>query len=94
MISSLSFNPFTHEAAIEDPFRSFEAVLNRASKNGGVISSHDFDIMSHCVEEMVSRSNALTALAEEIAPSRKCMVVDFMKHLKELNAKKNGDDYR
>lgn len=94
MISSLNFNPFTHEAAIEDPFRSFEAVLNRASKNGGVISSHDFDIMSQCVEEVVSRSKVLTTVAEEITPSKKCMVIDFTKHLKDLNAKKNGNDYR
>ncbi|MBR4478437.1 MAG: hypothetical protein IKO88_00410 [Bacteroidales bacterium] len=94
MISSLNFNPFTHEAAIEDPFRSFEAVLNRASKNGGVISSHDFDIMNHCVEEVVSRSKVPTTVAEEITPSKKSMVIDFTKHLKDLNTKRNGDDYR
>lgn len=71
MISSLNFNPFTHEAAIEDPFRSFEAVLNRASKNGGVISSHDFDIMNHCVEEVVSRSKVPTLWPRKSPPQKK-----------------------
>ncbi|MBR4172946.1 MAG: hypothetical protein IKR46_01080, partial [Clostridia bacterium] len=44
----------------------------------------------HCVEEVVSRSKVPTTVAEEITPSKKSMVIDFTKHLKDLN---NGDEF-
>lgn len=88
MISHI-LNPLTFEAAVVDPFRSFDAIMQKISNNGGAASWNDLQLLSVCIEE--TKTRAEEQLGIDLHPQRR--ILDISEFIQEhLNTQSNEAD--